>query len=506
MTGSIKLPVVIACCLLGIGPASAQVSTETLESITTPDRVETSIGTLNFTDGAPSPETAGKVYDYLDTMRGVDAFLKGMPGVSVYGIVNGARKIGAVEAHQIVIMDKMLDSKPVYLTGNTSTLYVFVDLDLERDGPTVVEAPAGLLGAINNAWFRYLQDIGPLGPDKGKGGKYLVLPPGYEGAVPDGYFVVRSDTYNHWIFLRASTANGLDAAVKHVKEDLRVYPLAKRDNPPDTEFISGSGKSYNTVSASNFKFFEDLNAVIQKEPLAMLDPETRGLFSSIGIVKGTPFAPDVRMKKILTDAVAIGNATARSIVWYPRTEGTMKGIEVFPGQNSAWNMAYLDKNVFFNGKDGKTMNSDARIAFFYPYTGVTPAMAVSIPGKGSDYAIAFVDSEKRPFDGSKTYKLNIPANPPVNNFWSVTMYDSQTRSLLQSDQPFPALDSISGKFKKNADGSIDLYISPKAPPGMESNWLQSVPGKSFFVALRMYGPLEPWIKKTWRPSEVEPVE
>ena len=498
--------IIIAFGLLVIGSSHAEVSKETLESITTPDKFETSIGTLNFMDGAPSPETAQKVYDYLDTMRGVDAFLKGMPGVSLYGIVDGARKIGAVEAHQIIIMDKMLDSKPVYLTGNTSTLYVFVDLDLERDGPTVVEAPAGLLGAINNAWFRYLQDIGPLGPDEGKGGKYLVLPPGYEGAVPDGYFVVRSNTYNHWIFLRASTAKGLDAAVKYVKEDLRVYPLAKRDNPPETEFISGSGKSYNTVSANTFKFFEDLNAVIQKEPLDMLDPETRGLFASIGIVKGKPFAPDARMKKILTDAVAIGNATARSIVWYPRTDGTMKGSEIYPGQNSAWLMGYLDKNVFFNGKDGKTMNSDARVMFFYPYTAVTPAMAVTIPGEGSDYGIAYVDSNKQPFDGSKTYKLNIPANPPVNNFWSVTLYDSQTRSLLQSDQPFPALDSISGKFKKNADGSIDLYISPKAPSGMESNWLQSVPGKSFFVALRMYGPLEPWIKKTWRPGEVEPVK
>ena len=212
------------------------------------------------------------------------------------------------------------------------------------------------------------------------------------------------------------------------------------------------------------------------------------------------------LKAILSDAVAIGKAAARTIVWYPRTEGTMKRIEVFPGENSAWKMAYVNKNVFFNGDDGKTMNSDARTMFFHTNTGVTPCMAVSIPGQGSDYAIAFVDSEKQPFDGSRTYNLNIPANPPVNNFQSVTMYDSQTRSLLQSDQPFPALDSLSGQFKTNTDGSIDLYISPEAPPGMKSNRLQSVPGKGFFVALRMYGPLQPWIDKTWRPSEVEPVE
>jgi hypothetical protein len=485
--------------------ANAQVSDETLKSIQTPNKVETSIGTLKFIDGAPLPETAQKVYDHLDTMRGVDAFLKGMAGASLYSLIHGAHSIGAVEAHQVVLMDKLLDSKPLFLTGNTTTMYVVPQLDLERDGPTVVEAPAGLLGAFDDAWFRYLQDIGPLGPDKGKGGKYLVLPPGYKGDVPDGYFVVRPRTYSVWIFLRASIANGVEAAVKNVKENLRVYPLSKADNPPRMEFISASGKSFNTVHANTFKFYEEINAVIQKEPLDMLDPEIRGLFASIGIEKGKSFKPDARMKRILTDAVAIGNATARSIVWYPRTEGTMKGIEVYPGANSAWIMAFLDKNVLFTGKDGKTMNSDARVMFHYPYTGVTPAMAVSIPGKGSDYAIAYVDSNKQPFAGSKNYKLRLPANPPVNNFWSVTLYDSQTRSQLQSDQPLPALDSLSGKFKKNGDGSIDLYLGPKAPKGMENNWLQSIPGKSFFVILRMYGPLEPWINKTWKPSEIEKI-
>ena len=133
-------------------------------------------------------------------------------------------------------------------------------------------------------------------------------------------------------------------------------------------------------------------------------------------------------------------------------------------------------------------------------------MAVTIPGQGSDYAIAYVDSKKQPINGSKTYKLNIPANPPVKDFWSVVLYDAQTRSQLQTSQQFPALDSLSGDFKTNADGSIDLYFAAKAPKGMENNWLETIPGKSFFVALRMYGPLDPWIDKTWRPGEVEPVE
>jgi hypothetical protein len=484
-------------------PAGAQVSKEVLESISTPDRVETSIGTLEFLDGAPYPGTAEKVYDYLDTMRGVDAFLKGMPGASLQGLIKGAHSQGAVECHQVLYFDKLMDSESLYLTGNTSTMYVLPNLDLERDGPTVLEAPAGMLGAFNDAWFRYVQDIGPAGPDKGRGGKYLVLPPGYAGEVPEGYFLVRPRTYDVWVFMRASIAEGLDAAAKNVKENLRIYPLARKGNPPRMEFISGSGRAFNTIHANDYNFYEHLDELIQKEPLDMLDPETRGLFASIGMEKGKPFAPDARMKKLLTDAVAIANAAARSIVWYPRIEGTMNGIEIYPDTHSAWLMGWVDKNVFFTGADGKTMNSDARVMFHYPYTAVTPAMAVTIAGAGSDYGIAYVDANKQPLDGSKTYKVHIPADPPAKDFWALTMYDNQTRSMLQTSQAFPTVGSQTEGLRQNADGSYDIYFGPKPPRGFENNWLETVPGKGWFVALRMYGPLEPWIEKTWRPGEIE---
>ncbi|MGB5747270.1 MAG: DUF1254 domain-containing protein [Desulfobacterales bacterium] len=487
-------------------PIGAQVSKEVLDSISTPDQVETSIGTLKFLDGAPYPETAEKAYDYLDTMRGVDAFLKGMPGASLQALIHGNHDVGAVECHQVMITDKLMDSASLFLTANTSTMYVIPTLNLKRDGATVIEAPMGMLGAFNDAWFRYMQDIGPAGPDKGNGGKYLVLPPDYEGTIPKGYFVVKSKTYNVWVFMRASIAKGLDAAAKNVKENLRIYPLSKKDNPPEMEFISGSAVAFNTIHANNYLFYEHLNEWIQEEHIDMLDPETRGLFASIGIEKGKPFRPDERMKKILTDAVAIANAAARSIVWHPRTDGTMKGIKVYPGTDSAWLMAWVDKNVFFNGKDGKTMNSDARVMFHYPYTAVTPAMAVTKAGAGSDYGLAYVDSKKMPFDGSKTYKLNIPANPPAKDFWALTMYDNQTRSMLQTSQAFPTVGSQTEGLKQNEDGSYDIYFAPKPPKGFENNWLETVPGKGWFVGLRLYGPLEPWIDKTWRPGEIELVE
>ncbi|AXI48986.1 hypothetical protein C1J03_18975 [Sulfitobacter sp. SK012] len=484
--------------------ASSEISKETLDSISTPDSVETSIGVLKFIDGAPLPETAVTVYDYLDRMRGVDAFLKGMPAASVHMLIEGAHSLGAEEAHQVIIFDKLMNAQSLFLTGNSSTMYVVPDLDLERDGPTVIEAPAGALGAFNDAYFRYVGDIGPAGPDKGKGGKYLVLPPGFDGEIPDGYFVVKSPSYQVWVFMRMSITDGLEAATKNVKDNLKVYPLSEVDNPPALELISASGKAFNTVHANNFHFYEELDAVIQKEPLELFSKESRGLFASIGIEKGKAFDPDDRMKAILTDAVAIGNAAARSTVWYPREEKTLGGVRIYPDQN--WVVAFYKKNVFFDGDDSQTMNTDARVTFHYPYTAVTPAMANPQPGSGSDYASAFIDADDQPFDGSKTYKVTLPPNVPINNFWSFTLYDSQTRSMLQTDQVLPAIDSIQNDPKENSDGSVDIYFGPEAPAGQEQNWVQSIPGKSFFTILRMYGPMEPWFEQTWRPSDVMLVE
>jgi len=476
------------------------------EGITTPNEIETTIGTLKFIDGAPYPETADLVYDNLDRMRGVDVFLKSIPAASLRGLIRGAEDLGGNNLNKVMIMDQLMDSKPLFLTGNTSTLYVTPNFDLKKYGPTVLEVPPGMLGAMNDAWFRYIADVGPFGQDKGRGGKYLVLPPGYEGKIPKGYFVVHSTSYKVWTLLRTSIAKGVDEAAKRVKDGLKVYPLSQMDNPPAMEFISGSNKVWNTIHTNDYSFYHHLDEVIQYEPIEFINPELRGLLASIGMVKGKHFNPDERMKKILVDAIAIGNATARSIVWYPRTKGSvdnMKGIEVYPGANSAWMMAWVDKNCFFNGKDGHTMNSDARTLFHYGYTVVTPAMAVTYPGKGSDYGIAYVDSEKQPFNGSLTYKFHVPPNPPAKDFWAVTVYDAQTRSQLQTDQKFPTVGSQTNGLKLNVDGSCDLYFSPEPPKGFENNWIQTIPGKSFFLGFRMYGPEQDWIDKEWRPGEVE---
>ena len=491
---------VLVACLAATAwaaPPKMKMTTDIPESITVADKVKTSIGTLEYFDGVPTAQTVRTVYDNLDRMRGVDVFLNCLPGVSVYGLREGNRGIGVKKSNQIAIFDKLMDSKSLYLTANTSTMYAWSFLDLNADGPTVVELPTGMLGAFNDMWFRYMQDLGPAGPDKGKGGKYLVLPPDYKGDVPAGYFVVKSRTYGVWTFMRGSVAKGLDAGAKNIEDNLKIYPLSAQAKPPKMEFVSVSGKAYNTVPPNDFSFYEQLNTLVQEEPIASLNAERRGQLAAIGIVKGKPFNPDARMKKILTDAVAIASATARAIVWHPRESAA----RVYKDKESAWVMAYAGKDVFFE-VDGAD-NLDARTMFFHNYTVVTPAMAVLKAGVGSDYAMAYLDSRKQVIDGAKTYKLHLPPNVPVKNFWAVTIYDSQTRSMLQTDQQFPTVGSQSKGFQKNADGSYDVYFSPKAPEGKESNWLQTIPGKSWFVILRMYGPLQPWIDQTWRPGEIE---
>ena len=495
-----KMTVILAVVMAFATVASAEVSKEVLDSISTPNEVKTSIGTLKFLDGAPYPETAAKVYDYLDTARAADVFLKGMPGASLKGLLDGQRALGVVEAHEMLIFDKLMDAKSLYLTANSSTVYCFPALDLKRDGPTVVDVPDGLLGATNDAWFRFVNNL-PIG------GKYLYLPPGYDGPVPDGYAVYRPKTYRSWIFLRSSVKNGdVAKAANLVMDNVKVYPLSQVKNPPKMKFISASGKAFNTIHPNNSDFYHHLDEVIQYEPLDMLDAETRGLFASIGIQKGKKFNPDARMKKILADGVAIANAASRSIAWYPRHEMNMKGVRIYPDTDSSWIMAYTARNVFFNGEDGMTMNTDARVMFHYPYTGVTPAMAAPRLGTGSDYGIAYVDSSRQLLDGSKAYKLDLPPNPPVGNFWAVTVYDTQTRSMLQTNQKYPSVDSNTEGLKKNRDGSFTIYFGPKAPKGYENNWIETVSGKSWFVALRMYSPLKPWIDQTWRPSEIELVK
>jgi hypothetical protein len=487
--------------VVALGPAFAQVSPETLKSISIPDKVDTSIGTLEFFDGVPTDATVATVYDNLDRMRGTQVFLDNVGAVSMYAVRKGLADAGSEGANKIALFEDLLDSQTLVVTANTSTLYAYTFTDLAKDGPTVIEVPPGMLGFLNDAWQRFAGNMGVTGPDKGKGGKYLVVPPGYAGEIPDGYFLLKPPTNRNFMFLRGSIKDGLKPAVENITSKLRVYPLKDAANPATTEFVNMSNKAFNTVFPSDFSYFEALDQVIQGEPIDAISPEVRGSIAAIGIEKGKPFAPDARMKKLLTEAATLGDATSRAITYHPRIDG----VKIYPDDpKSVWSTAFANHNTSFEA-DG-TMGLDARVLYYFNAGGVTPAMATSHVGEGSDYALAVLDSNMQAFDGSKTYKLHLPKDVPVNDFWAVTIYDTQTRSQLQTSQSFPTVGSQSKGMIQNEDGSYDVYFAPEPPKGKEGNWLQTVPGKSWFTILRMYGPLEPWINKTWRPGEIEIVQ
>ena len=471
------------------------------------------------------------------SFMGVEAFLGAFPGASMAAMRQGFLSIG-VEDNSLLIYPDLATSASLFLTANCDTPYFagFVDL---ADGPMVLDvpplaAPSGILGTIDDMWWGWVTDFGVPGPDRSEGGRYLIVGPDYDGLLPDsGFHVSRARTTRVFILGRAFMIdNDPRPAVKVIRNGFRISkyvpgsqgtaiatflagraPLAPLPEVTGTRFVEGSGVPVNTIPPNDFTYWEMVDGLVQQEPAGIADPEIMGLLAAVGIVKGRPFKPDGRMRKILEDAVVVGNATARTISFAPRPE---EGFAYYPG--SAWlnplfagGYDFLDPPPQITSKGvvpspgGGARKLNARIAWFYPYTGITPAMCMRLPGMGSQYLVAMRDGSGEFLDGGRGYRLTLPPGIPESRFWSVMVYDRQTRSMLQTGQPRPDVGSQSGTVKACPDGSTDIYFGPAAPDGWDSNWLQTVPGKGFFVILRLYNPLQPFFDKTWRPGEIETI-
>jgi hypothetical protein len=536
----LKLGLALLACLVCLGSIVARAETypPIPPSLTTPDQVETSIGTLKLRDGIPDQATADKLYDQLDLQRGVSAFLNGLRGVSILAARNGIRAAGVKDNEGILIFSGLMDAQSLFLTANADTVYFIGNIDLSK-GPMVVETPPDTLGLFDDLWFRWVIDFGGPGPDRGLGGKYLLLPPGYSGPLPEGgYFIGRPSTTSVALLGRAFLVNNdPKPAVETIKRTLKIYPyvpgsygtsmgdfltgkapLAPLSKPGTLTFVEGTGLSMNTIPPNDFSYYEMLDALVQEQPAEALEPEIGGQFAAIGIVKGKKFAPDARMRKILTDAIAIANGAARTVSFRPRES---EGFGYYSPTSKWLNPLFVGGYDFTRPPPEITKEGvkpypytgahtlDARAAFFYVATGVTPAMVMRLTEIGSQYLFGIIDSDGDPFDGGKTYKVTLPPNIPAAKFWSFTVYDNQTRSMLKTDQRFPRAGSQSfpsPAAEADADGSTTVYFGPKKPDGVkDGNFILTLPGKGWFVILRLYSPLESFFDKSWKPSEIEKV-
>ena len=463
-----------------------------------PESMQTRFGTLEFPGGYPTDETVQKVYDELDLQRATQLYLDFYPALSMHGLLKGVvRDYGVRDCSDVFLTANRLDSKALFLTGNTESLYAFIVVDLKADGPTVIEVPPGVMGPFDDHNFKFVFDIGPTGKDQGKGGKYLVLPPDYEGEVPDGYFVFRSPTYQNFSFIRANAAvvGFGEKALAFYREQCKVYPL--KTGPRKTRVKDVSGVPINTLVPEDASAFAWMHEIIQYEPAEAFGKELLGRLASLGIVKGQPFKPDARMKKIFAKAAEQGVAMSRVIAF----ESRKPEARVYP--NRRWESPFIGNSSTFDPKGYRDL--EARTTFHFTADGITPAMAAQMPeGTGSRYQTTYKDKDGKYLDGSKTYKLNMPPKVPVALFWSVVVYDPWTRCELQSEA-YPSLSSQSDPLPKaNADGSIDVYFSNEKPEGVpEQNWIKTLPDRGFFVYIRYYGPLKAFNDKTWVPNDVE---
>jgi hypothetical protein len=469
-------------------------------------------------ENRPTPETARLLQEELFFQRATQTYLWALPLINTLGMKLGSESAFGAGYNVLPIWKKRLDAKTLVTTPNSDVIYAMSYVDLGKDGPLVFEAPPQLQGILLDFWQRpipvdggkFFGDVGLPGPDAGKGGKFLLLPPGFKGSVPDGHYVYRSATNNVFVFLRSfyQDPENLTPAVALVEQS-KIYPLNGRETAKPMRFPDASGVPANMLPRSDATAFDQLKSLVDSEGAHLADADGLGMLASIGIVKGKQFSPDSDTRAILDRAARTGYKMSRVIGFQDRVSG--RDFRVYPDRHWLNPMADATPDdpssgfdLGWNRKDGGYLDLDTRIWFFTDYYSISPGMVSQIPGKGAKYMIAFTDSHGAPLSGRAKYRLQLPPNIPAANFWSVTLYEAENASGLANGQPFPSLGSRD-KPTPNPDGSTDIYLGPETPTGKQENWLSTPSGKGYFAILRLYGPTEAALNKSWKPGDIERV-
>ena len=447
---------------------------------------------------------AESLVDDLYYHQALQAYILTLPILNTIGMRDGSEAAFDAGYNVLPIWKERMDSQIWVPTPNADVIYSMSYLDLKKDGPLVVAAPPNVIGMFTDFYQRTITDVGLIGPDRARGGLYLLLPPGYVGEIPKGYFAFESKTFNVFLFFRTIMKQGEKGpdpapAVENA-EQTRIYPLwtPEKDVKPMV-FPDGSGKPVNMMYPVDNSFWTKLKVFVDYEPDGGIDPVTRGTLAAIGIVKGEPFAPSEQQQALLKKAVEtapkmilatheLGRADKRDRYYKDRN-----WINVWGGATAEWMQAsYLD--------------IIQRATYFQVAYSSAPAMVMRTLNAGSKYPVALTDADGDFLHGSNAYRLHLPPNPPAALFWAVTAYNITDGTMTAAPQLMPSINGFN-KVAKNADGSIDLYFGPQKPVSApDANWIQTTEGRDFLVAFRLYGTGVEFFDQAWKPDDVMKVK
>ena len=456
--------------------------------------VETRIGKIELTQGVPADSaTVQKLFDESDFQRASQAYVWALPLVGFAQWQYESQKVFGARDTDMVIYRSVQDKLGI-LTANATTPYIVGLPDLSKTGPLVIDYPAGpTAGGIGDFWQRPLTDLGETGPDLGKGARYLVIGPGQPVPNAKGYRVVQSPTSNIFVAFRALDAD--PAKANALIQQFHLYPYSERSAPAPTRFLTPDGRTWTQVPPRGLAYWERLADIVQREPVQERDRVMMGMLRPLGIEKGKPFAPDDRQRKLLEEGAQIGEMFAQANSFDSRTPGA----QYRPG--AQWRYVI----IFDPSQESKYYTQiDERADYFYEAVTSSKGMTTKIPGVGQAYLGAYRDRDGHVLDGSRDYVLHVPPNPPAKLFWSLTVYDTDQRVLIDNGKGI-ADKSSRQDLVRNEDGSVDIYVGPNAPANKEKNWIPSVAGKAWFAYFRLYGPLEPYFNGDFALSDFEPV-
>jgi len=481
--------VTLVCCLVLGG-----VRSEAAEAGARGGAGDTRIGKIELEGGYATEATAAKLRDELKFQAAVQTYLWSFPLSNVMSLRDGHRAVG-ISNTAIPIFEDFLTPETVVPTGNQSTVYAYNILTLGAE-PMVLEVIPDVVGFIGDAWQRPQMDLGRPGPDAGKGGNYLLVPPGYEGELPaEGYHVVHSTTYNVFWLVRAFLKDGDNKAAAESLKGMKLYPLSKPNTPQ--EYVNASQRPAHCIPPRGFAYWEELAKGLNEETVQPHDRAMMGMASLVGLEKGKPFEPDAATRALLIEAETVAFAMNTTLSFETEVEGAI----VYPDRQ--WEFAFLTQSPSFDAEHRLELYE--RAAFTHQAMTGAFSMVLSLRGKGSKYMATSRDATGAHLNGSHSYTLNIPANVPVADFWSVCVYDANTRSILDTGRPKSAINSYAD-LPVNEDGSVDLYFGPTPPPSGETGWIKTKPGEGFFMYFRLYGPEEPFYDKSWKLNDVAKVD